>query len=184
MTTPDLVKSAELSEEAQALLRPDLSPSKYIDVLTENKLYKDAIKFLAHGLPIQLTIKWGCACVDELSSPGNKKSGEKCLDAAKTWVASPSDDNRRKAKAASDEVKEPAAEYLIALAVFYSGGSITPLGAQETPPPPFFGNRMAANSIQIAVLSDDPPKKEQRFKRALDIGRDLVRAETAKPATP
>ena len=51
------------SDEAKGLLRPDLTPRQYLDLLVENGHPADACQFLAHALPKREAVWWACLCV-------------------------------------------------------------------------------------------------------------------------
>jgi hypothetical protein len=176
LTTAEIAALAKLSDEAKALLRDDLSPSRYVDLLENEKLFKDAVFFLGYGLPPSIGIRWGCRCCRELLTPEQIEKTKPSLEAAEAWVESPSDEARRAARDAAekDGIKSPAD--FLGMAVFFSGGSVTPPNAPEAPPPPYVAQKMTASSIQIAVLTNTPEKAGERYKKALQISREVVKS--------
>jgi hypothetical protein len=175
LTTAEIAEAAKLSDEAKALLRDDLSPSRYVDLLESEKLFKDAVFFLVYGLPVPIAIRWGCHCCRELLTPEQIEQTKQSLEAAEAWSESPNDEARRAARVAAekDGIKSPAD--MLGMGVFFSGGSLTPPNTPETPPPPYVAQKMTAGGIQIAVLKNTPEKAEERYKKALQISRDLVK---------
>ncbi|MBV8819837.1 MAG: hypothetical protein JO022_15855 [Acidobacteriaceae bacterium] len=179
MTTTELSKIAKLSPEALALLRDDLGPSKYVAVLSENKLYKDAVKFLAHGMPVNVAIKWGLACAKELRAPDQEEKTKPSIEVTEAWLKTPDDKTRWQAKKVADDSGMETAADCVAMAVFFSGGSIAPEKAPNTPPPPYSANKFVAGGISMAVVSHEPEKAPERYQKALDLGRAQVAAESA-----
>lgn len=175
MTTDDIIAAANLSDAAKPLVTADVRPSRLVHLLESHNLFKDAIQFLAHGLPIALVIKWGCACVRELLPADQIQRSKESLDSAETWLKSPNDEVRWRAKRAADQSGLSSPVDLIAMAVFLSGGSITPPDTPETPPPLYVACKMIVGSIQLAVLSQFPEKAGERYRRALQISRDVVK---------
>jgi hypothetical protein len=171
MTVKETCEAAQLSEGARALAKDDSTPPSYLESLEKQELYQDAIKFQAYNLPVDAAIKWASACIRELRSPESKKEKDEPLDAADQWVKAPSDTTRFAAKKAADKAEKSDASKLVAFAVFMSGGSLAPPGAPETPPPKFTAQKMVAGSIQIAVVSYEPAKAKERYKKALALGK-------------
>ena len=178
MTTAELSQIAKLDAEAMALVGDGLSPSKYIALLTEKELYKDAVKFLAHGMPVPIAIKWGLACVKELKAPDQEEKMKASAAIAESWTQEPSDQKRWEAKKIADASGMETAADCLAMAVFLSGGSIAPDKSPPVPPPPHSANKMVAGAIQIAVASHQPEKSAERFKKALELGRAQAQAKS------
>ena len=170
-TTAEIAKTAEVSGEAQALLREDTTSAQYLDALEKQNLFQDAVRFLASKLAVNVAIRWGHTVVKELAPPEPDPRAEPAMTAVARWLAAPEDTARRAARDAADQSGVDSAAGCLAMAVGLSGGSITPPGAPEVMPPPYSGNRLVAVSIMVAVLSYAPEKAAERYRKALAIGR-------------
>jgi hypothetical protein len=188
MTVKEISEIADLGGGARALVKEDSTPSAYLDSLEQQKLFEDAIRFLAYKLDVDVAVKWACACIRDLRAPDTKEQKDpkeqkeqkdEPLEASEQWVKAQGDPARRAAKTAADKAKTRGASYLVAMAVFFSGGSITAPEAPEAPPPKYAAQKMIAGGVQIAVVSYQPEKAPERYKRALAIGKELD-----KPAKP
>lgn len=164
-----------MSEPARALVREDSTSSTYLDSLEKQELFQDAIRFLAHQLPTDAGVKWASACVKELRSPEGKEQKDDPLDAADRWIKAPGDPSRWAAKDAADKAKTTGPSNLVAMAIFLSGGSVSPPGGPETPPPQYAAQKMIAGSVLVAVVSHEPQKATERYKRAIKMGKELDR---------
>jgi hypothetical protein len=175
MTVKEITETAELTGAAQALVREDSTPATYLDSLekAQQPLYEDAIRFLAFQLEVLNGVKWACACVRELQSPEAAQKKNEALDASEQWTKTPTDETRWAAKKVSSKSKARGSGKLIAMAVFFSGGSIAGAGAPETPPPKNLAQKMVAGAVQSAIFSHMPEKADERKKRALAIGRGM-----------
>lgn len=173
MTVKELTEIAGVSGPAQALVKEDSTPAAYLDSLEKQELYPDAIKFLAYKMPADAGIKWASASIKELRSPESKQQKDEPLEAVDNWVKAPGDEARFAAKAASDKAAKNDASKLAALAVFMSGGSLAPAGAPETPPPKYTAQKLSSASVSVAVLSYEPAKATERYKKALALGKAL-----------
>jgi hypothetical protein len=172
MTVKEISETAALSDAARALVKEDSTPSSYLESLEQQELFQDAVRFLAYKLPTDAGVKWASACVKELRAPENKEKDEP-LAAADQWVKAPGDPTRWAAKKAADKTKKPGPSTLVAMAVFLSGGSVASPGAPETPPPQFAAQKLIAGSVLVAVVSYEPQKANERYKRALAKGKEL-----------
>ena len=179
MTTAELAKIANLTDDAQALLRDDLSPSKYLAALSEKSLFKDAIQFLAHGMQVPTAIRWASACVKEFQAPDPKAKGKESLAVADKWLQSPDEKTRWAAKKAADDAEMSSAADCVAMAVFFGGKSISPPEVPENPPPPYSAQKMAAGGILIAAVAHAPEKAPDKYRRALEMGKDMVKSGAA-----
>jgi hypothetical protein len=175
LTTTEILAAANVSEEAKAIFTPDLGPSKFVRLLESDNLFKDAVQFLAHGLPIEIAVKWACACSRELLSPDRLERAKESLDSVEAWLKTPDDNNRWSARGAADKSGLSSPVDLIAMAVFFSGASITPPDTPATPPPPYLANKMVGGAIQLAVLSQKPEQAVERYRTSLRISRELVK---------
>jgi hypothetical protein len=177
LKTAEIANEAKLSEEALALIREDLGPSRYVDLLESQGLFKDAIHFLTHGFPIHLTIRWGCGCSRELLSIKQIEEWKASLQAADNWLNAPGDQTRWDARNAAEKSNMSSPIDLIAMAAFFSGGSIAPPDAPATLPPPYLASKLAGGAIQMVVLAQHPEKAAERYRRTLQISREIVKGE-------
>ncbi len=173
MTTEEIAKNADLSGEAQAVLRPEMAPAQYVDALEKQGLFQDAVRFLACKMAVNVAIRWGQTCGKELAPPNPDARAEPAMSATARWLQTPDDSSRRQAREAADKSGVDTAAGCLAMAVALSGGSITPPGAPEIIPPPYTANKLVATSIMVAVLGYQPEKAAERYGKALAIGRGL-----------
>lgn len=177
MTTNDILAAANVSDEGKAIFKPDLGPSKFVHLLESKNLFKDAIQFLAHGFPIEIAVKWACACSRELLSPDRLEGAKESLERVEAWLKARDDSTRWNAREAAEKSGLSSPADLIAMAVFFSGGSITPPETPATPPPPYLANKMLGGAIQLAVLSQKPEQAVERYKTTLRISREMAKPQ-------
>ncbi len=179
MTATEIAQNANLSSGGLALITSEMAPAAGLAVLEERGLYEDAVRFLAHQLPARGGIQWAVACARQLEAPERKEPSNPPLEAAERWLLAPTDATRLAARQAADRSPEKSAATLIAMAVFFSGGSITPPGEMEVQPPPNTAPKMVAGAVRVAVVSYDPAHSGERYRRALALGRQ---ADSGLPA--
>ena len=173
MTAREIGVTANLSQGGLSLITDQMSPSACLDALETQALYEDAVRFLAHKLPARGAIEWAVKCVRELEAPDRRQRPNEPLEAAETWLLAPSDATRQAARQAADRSPDKSASTLVAMAVYFSGGSITQPGQPEVQPPPYSAAKMAGGAVRISVVSYDPPHTAERYRRALALGRQF-----------
>jgi len=169
MTTTELSKDAGLSAAAQTLADDNLSPAQYVELLEKRELFQDAVQFHAHTLEPRGAIEWAGKCVQELDPPDQRPETAESAAAVEKWLTMPADPSRWAAKEAAEKSQVSFPADLLAMAVFLSGGSMTPAGSPETPPPRYASQKMAGGSVLVAVVSHSPESAKKRYRRALEL---------------
>ena len=173
MTTKETADAAILSHAGYSLLREDSTDATFLDSLDRDSLHEDGVRFLAIKLSAADGVKWALQCARELQPAEKVNSQRETLESADKWVQAPSDTTRWDAKDTADRLKAEPPASLIAMAVYMSGGSLTPPGSPPSEPPPLLAQKMVMAAVQVAVLSDDLQHLKERYQRALAMGRKL-----------
>jgi len=165
---------AELSEEAQALVCPEMRPRAYVTLLMEKNLFPDAVRFLAHGLPKREAVWWAWVCARRSAgdTPPPKIAG--ALHATEKWIAQPNEENRRAAMESARTAEFSTAAGSAALAAFFSGGSMAPPDAPAVPPGEFLTAKAVAGAVTIAAVAKEPDKAPEKFKAFVTQGLDVT----------
>lgn len=170
-TPLQIAKLAGVSGEAMPLIRDDLQPPQCVEALTKAGLYVDAIRFAAFTKDGPGAVTWGCAVLRALAPPGQDMNKDTSLTTSEAWLKAPEDANRRAAKQAADDAGLSRPSDLIALGVFFSGGSITDADAPPTEAPPNIYNKLIAEAVQLAVVMHAPEQQQERFKKAIALSQ-------------
>jgi uncharacterized protein DUF6931 len=170
--SPGIVERAGLSEDAKSVFRENLTSAEYTSRLSEAGLFPDAVKCWAHALDGRSCVIWSLSCIRKLR-PNTSPPEEAAMKTIERWLAEPNDENRRAAKAAADEAELSTPAGCVAVAVFFSGGSIAPPQQPEVFPPPHLTAKIAAGGILLAVVAE-PAKAIERYQLCLQLGRDIV----------
>src|SRR5690349_8347185 len=94
---------AQLGDEAMALARPEMHPVDFVMLLMNQKLYSDAVRFLAHAMPRREAVWWGWMCARRVSEQKSTPPVKAALEITEKWIAQPSEENRRAAHAAAEK---------------------------------------------------------------------------------
>jgi hypothetical protein len=164
----------ELGAEAVALLQDRQPPDAFLDLLIARGLFADALLFLAFWLPKPVAVAWGCQCLESVAGNRLAPQQEDALARARQWSAEPDEKNRRKAEAAAENAKHEGPASFLALAAFWSGGSLAPEGMAEVPP----AERLTAQAVSAALLMagtwGDPTQTAGRYRGFLQDGKKLA----------
>lgn len=166
----ETVAAAGLSDAGRRHFQPEMSAPALIEQLSAAALFPDAVKFLAFVLGAKRSVIWAAACVRELGS-GSAKAAQReaAMEAVDKWLAEESDEARRAAKTAAEAAGVKTAEGCVAMAAFFSEGSMAPAHLQGVPPPPHVAERLAAGGVLLSVVGE-PQRAAERFERCLALG--------------
>jgi hypothetical protein len=166
----EICRQYEPGEEARRLLRDDLSADAYAALLTREHLYADAVQFLAHRLPKREAVWWACLCVWKVLRPEPPAKEAVALEAAVHWVQDPSEANRRAAQKVGEAAGPGTPAGGVALAAFWSGGSMAPPGLPEVAPPTFLTARTLAGALRLAAVRVRPDAQDVPLRLFVDLG--------------
>ncbi len=172
-TANEVCKKFALSPPAAGLLRAEMKPKAFLDLLIEKKHFPDAVRFQAHSMTKREAAWWACVCNRPEKGVTLPPPLLAALQAAEAWVASPSDEKRRAAHAAAETAGAGTPIGLACEAVFFSEGSMGPADIAPIPPPENLSATTAANSIILAAVADTT-KIEAKFRQYLTLGNDVA----------
>jgi hypothetical protein len=171
LTTLEIAKAAGLGGEAMPLVRDDQNPQQCAEAMADKGMFSDAIKLIAYGREPVPAIKWGRDCVKQLPPREPLKTPDQALASVEAWLEAPDEDKRRAAQAAAEESGNSKPSDLLALAVFFSGGSIADPDAPPADPPPFIANKLVAGCVQLAAVGFTPEQNAERFRTAIRLAK-------------
>lgn len=163
-----------LGEQAAGLLRKDMTPKQFLDALIEKTLYPEAARFLAHGLPKREAVWWGCQCVRSVQPANPPAPILAALQSAEKWVADPSDANRRAARPAAEAAGANTAAGCVAMAAFWSGGSLGPPDAPPVPPGEYLTATGASGAVMLAAIVTEAEKAAEKYQKFFALGADVA----------
>lgn len=176
-TAAEVLELYEPSAEAAALAQADTTPARYVDLLFEAELFDDAISFLCYALPKREVVWWGLTCAHEAT--GEKAAPEltQALEATQQWLDDPTDDLRRAARVAAEVATYGTPAGCMALAAFFSEGSLSPADCPPVPVGEGFCARTAAAGILLSSLQAPPDEIAAQAKAFATRGIDVARCK-------
>ena len=179
-TAQEVCSGFTLSADARPYLKPEMPPLDFVNALTTQEIYSDAVQFLARALPKREAVWWSCVCARDLDGDTKRPELAEGLQAAEAWVYRPSEENRRHAEKAGQAIKGSHPARWTAMAAFWSGGSLAPPGAPEAKPPEDFTAKAVAGAILLAA-GLDPKQTAARNRKFLAAGIDIAKGGTGRP---
>lgn len=178
-TTPvsplqQLCEQAKVSDEAKALLNENSSTKEFLALLTEQEMFRDAIRLYAYLLPKREAIGWGCLCMRHALAGMEGKPLSNTQLAAERWVSSPAEENRWAAKQEADIEDPKTASSFLALAVFFAGHSMSPPHCQPIPPANHLTPLMVASGVILAGVDKDPEKAKKKYLAFMQKASALI----------
>src|SRR4051812_18076716 len=169
-TAAEICGRFPLGLRARRLLKGGMKPGQYLTLLVENKLYADAIRYMAHSLLNREAVWWACLCArsqaDALEAlpPGQRRS----LGAAVRWVLEPTEANRQEAGRSAEAAGTKTPAGAAARAASFALGQAHAPGPGAMPPDPVLSARMAAAGVLLAANSS------ARLRRFITLGLDIA----------
>ncbi|MCQ8126866.1 DUF6931 family protein [Methylomonas rivi] len=169
-----ICQDIELDQSARACLAADPAPVDFLKSLIEQKLYPDAVRFLARALPKREAVWWAClsarSCMQEKPEPKLVQA----VEAAEAWVYKPTETNRRQAFNAAEAAsfENPAA--WAGMGAFWSEGSMAPENVPAVPPADNLTAKAVAGAVMLAAVQSQPEKANDKYLFFLEQGVDIA----------
>ncbi|WDE11974.1 DUF6931 family protein [Thalassomonas haliotis] len=169
-----IISRYQLSDEAKALLTPELTPEAAIALLQEQELYNDVVQFIAHALPVVEAIGWASDAMDLRQADWTRQE-VLAINAARNWLGQPNETLRIRASQLADRVGLECAPGWVAKAVFWSGtGSIVEPDLPAVMPPPFLYGHAAAAAITIAAAVPQWEHYQKFYQQVIELGIQIA----------
>jgi hypothetical protein len=169
----DVQARAALTGESARLIGAATDAASAIRDLEDAGFVTEAARVMAHALPKRECVWWACMCARH-TMPPDAEADLAAVSSAEAWVRSQSDETRREAFDLAQRGNFATAEAWAAVAAFWSGDSMSPLGQPKTPPPPHLTATAAIGSVTLAAVRTDPARRDERVRRFLASGREIA----------
>jgi len=182
LTGPELLRHLDLDDEVVEVAQPGQTARELIDVFAGLSDWPTVFRIRTHLLGPRSSVWWGLLALDYVYGPEIPEHERAAYDAAKSWVADPSEDHRRKAEALGPEDDDPRGNaWLLCCAAFWSKGSVSLPGLPDVPTDPKYSGTAVAGMLHQAAYEGDPALGEERFRRFLELAEGVERGEPPLP---
>lgn len=180
-TIEPILTRYQLSDEAKAVLTPNMQVEQAITVLSQQKLLSDAIQLIAHGLGVIEAIFWGCKCL-ALREEQWDKNQVLAINSALKWLQTPNETLRIRADQLAERIGLESGPAWLAKSVYWSGtGSIVAPELPAVMPPPFLYAHAIASAITIAAAvpqwQENDIGYEKFFQHGITLGLNIANGE-------
>lgn len=162
-------QSAKAKKPAAAL-----TPVGFVTLLAREGDGADAVEFLARWLPPRQRIWWGCLALWQVYRPEPPAAIDATLAALVRWVEEPTDENRRAARVAGEVLGPRHPVGALALAAFWSEGSMSLPDLPEVLPPPDLSSQVVASTLSLAVNSQPLERSRDLYQQFVKLGLDVA----------
>lgn len=167
-TPLEVAQAAGLSDEALALAADAADVGTLVDELGADEKYGDAVRLLAFVLEKPTAVEWAGNCVKDAG--GELSAADTAaLDAALAWATESTEEHRRAASDAAEATDYSNGATWVALAAFWSGGSLAPEGLPEAPPDEGLTAQAVTGALMMAATTNDDPV--EAYGRFIASGR-------------
>ncbi len=171
----------DLSDEAKPLLQDEHRPDEFFSLLIETKLYTDAVKLLAHGMPKREVVWWACKCARSVDATDSDPALKQLVDTAQRWVMRTNEQHRRAAMEAAEKAGYETPAAWSAAAAGWSGGSLAPPDVPPVPPGEHLTALAATAAILFSVQGQTMQQIEEKRSALIDLGLKIANGEDKWP---
>jgi hypothetical protein len=170
----DICGRFELDEKARPLLSDEMGAREFVEALLANGLCVPAIDFMAHALPVQRAVWWGCLCLQHACGDNLAPPDKAAATAAVEWVLRPTEANRAAAQVMAKVAGYASAAGALARAVSWTGGSLGPPDAPPFPPGPFMPATAVAIAVKFATVKVEGDKIAGTQRLVVELGMEVA----------
>ncbi len=181
LTALEVTQRYKPSAPAAALVKDKMPPARYFELLCEQRLHGDAIRFVAHLLAKREAVWWGTLCVwKTLRAAKVPPTEERLLKAVLAWILQPGEVSRRATQplAQAADITTPAG--CLGWAVFWNSGSMNGPDLPVVAPPAYLTNRTVAGAVLMAV-NTGPESRTFRELQFLRLGIEVANGVNPPP---
>lgn len=164
----------KLKEAATRWLDDQVSPREFFDRLVRHDCLADARRVLAHAMPKRRALWWGCLCGLDACRDSMPPAVSEVIDAVVRFVRQPNEENRRIMLPLGKRVGVNTLAGSLAMATFFSRGSVSRPGLPEVAPRPCVTGRLVGVAVYLASVTRDPKHYKARLRGYLAWGRDIA----------
>ena len=142
----------------------------------------EARRMLAHAMTRRDAVWWAYlsameACRHKPFTPGQEAG----LDRVLAWLVSPTDAGRRACREAIRACGSTSIAGILCLAVWLSGGSVSPYPKRHIEPKPHVCAKLCAAVVYLSSVRFEPARWREHLRHFIGTGLAVVRGECAIP---
>jgi hypothetical protein len=164
-------------KNGRELLRSGQSPQQFYERLRDHDYLPEARRVLTHALPKRRALWWACICAAHAQPVKPAPLGDAVIAAVTRFVLDPSDERRRATLPLGKAAGFQTLPGNLAMAAFFSGGSVSDPGLPPVAPRPFVTGRLTSVTIYLAAVRRNPARYKDVLRQYLDLGLAIARGQ-------
>ncbi|MDD7805138.1 MAG: hypothetical protein PUP46_06185 [Endozoicomonas sp. (ex Botrylloides leachii)] len=169
----DILSRYQKESSFKKTVEPNITPVQFINKIYDNKQWQDVVEFLCYGLFAKEAIWWGYQCI-LITESIYPEEQSRALKVVHKWLLDDSESCRRLAEVELEKTGLDHAYGWLLQAVFWSGGSLTPINQMESLPPPYLYSSAVAGAICLAAMLPDENEVAQRYEKFINLGINIA----------
>ncbi len=169
-----ILAMAKLAPEPASLLRGCPDTEAGLNRLQASGDLISAARLGAFALPRREAVWWASMCVLHTAPNGQPEIEVRTREAGELWVRQQDDASRRTAMELARQAGFSVPEAWVAVAAFWSGDSMAPLGQPAVPPAPHLAGTAVAGAVALAAVRGNPSRQTARLERFLTGLRNIA----------
>jgi hypothetical protein len=178
----DAARDCELSQEAQALLAPQVKAASFLAQLAREGLWMDSLRLAPHALGRAEALWWGALCLWQFYRPAPPPEADECLTIVVRWLQNRNETNRRAAYAAGQRAKTTTPAGNLALAVFFENGSMSLPDQPNVPVKPHYLPCTISSAVTLAIKLSPPDERVARQSDYVRLALEVMAGHWPLPA--
>jgi hypothetical protein len=168
----------EAGPAVRAIAYGNVTPVDAIEQLSASGELLEAIQFMARWLTKREAIWWGAMCLWQSRRPQMSAPAEGALQAIVLWVLDPNEEQRYLVREKSSLVKATEPVSALALALYFSGGSISKPGLPVVEPEADATADTIAKMLRSIAARVPNYRQNEAYQQFLRIGMEIVSGES------
>lgn len=156
----ELSRQAQLKVPATDLLKDSQSAGHFAELLVSHQLWMAAINYMAHAIPPREGIWWAWYSIRKVAAPDMPPDQVDALKLAETWIAQPTEENRRKAHEFSQRIDSGCGPQLLLEGIYSTGELEDPLSGNKVPAIRYMSSKYVNACVIGACYVPDPKHPE------------------------
>lgn len=170
----ELVRRAALPAPAAAAFSGCATASTAAARLLAGGFQAEAARLLAHALPAREAVWWACQCAAYTAPADLPRPQRAARELTEQWVRQQTDALRRAAMEQAQLAGLDSPEAWSAVAAFWSGDSLAPLGQPKVPPAPHLPGIAAAGAVQLSAVRQGAARQAARLDAFLRSAHEIA----------
>ena len=172
--TKEIAQQAILKPPATDHLPHAQNAKHFADLLIEHKLWMPALNYMAHAIPPREGIWWAWFCARKSILSKATPEEQKALSLAEAWIAQPTDENRRAAKAYAERIPSGSPPQCVLEAIAFMGELEDPITGNTAPAIPYMSAKFVAAAVVGASYIPNPEQPEIAAAEYLNQSFDVA----------